>query len=73
MNIKLRGMPKWIGPLVIYSWGLDLKLRGTVLVVTWRCGLGAYLSPDGTPGRATRILLRRGRWLYRKRWRAGHF
>lgn len=50
--MRLRGMPKLIGPLVIYSWGMDLKLlTGRTLVVSWRCGLRAYVSADATPPR----------------------
>lgn len=43
-----------------YGWGMQLRLPGTILVWCWRGDRGIYLSPNGTPGQATR-------WL-RKPW-----
>lgn len=50
----------WWGRLTLYGWGWDLWLhkRREHLVWTGREG-GLYLSPDGTPTRATRWLIRR--------------
>lgn len=38
--------------LTIYGWGWQLRLPGTWLV--WSKHSGAYLSPTGTPNKATR-------------------
>ena len=47
---QLRGMPKWIGPIVIFSWGLQVKLlTGRYFIFAWICGFDCYVSKDGTP------------------------
>lgn len=47
----------WWGRLTLYGWGWNLFMRGTYLVWAPR-EAGLYVSPDGTPSRATR-------WLWR--------
>lgn len=48
------------GRLNLFGWGWNLKAFGTILVYSHCSGL--YVSPDGTPGSATR-------WLWPTRWR----
>ncbi len=69
---KLRGDYGWRDPAPVmvlraftyYGWGAQLQLPWTILVWSWHGDRGIYLSPDGTPGSATR-------WLRLPRWRRG--
>ena len=70
--LKLRGDYGWRDPAPVmvlraftyYGWGAQLQLPWTILVWSWHGDRGIYLSPDGTPGSATR-------WLRLPRWRRG--
>jgi hypothetical protein len=55
--------PVVFGPLVVYSWGVDLKLkRRLYLTVVWRKRTkAAYISPDATPNSAVKWLFGKGR------------
>lgn len=56
-------MPKKFGPLVIFSWGWDLKLPfGYWLTYSHVDGKRGYVSLDGTPG--TKVLSFRLPWRY---------
>jgi hypothetical protein len=51
------------GCITFYGWGLQVRLPHTFFVWTWRGDRGMYVSPDGTPNKATRWITRRPRWL----------
>lgn len=51
-----------LGRLTLYGWGWDLRAFGTNLVWAPR-EAGLYISPDGTPTRATRWIWRSSRWI----------
>lgn len=47
------GTPYIIGPVTIFSWGLDIHFPRTIFTFVWRGRWRAHLSPDGTPDSAT--------------------
>lgn len=52
---RLRTPANMFGQCVtLYGWGLDVRLPWTILVVAWNGRWRAYLSDNGTPGRAHR-------------------
>lgn len=58
-RFRARSSKRWMGPTPVsvlrvftyYGWGWQLRIPGTILV---KSPNGLYLSPDGTPGSATR-------------------
>lgn len=58
-KFKRLGSARWkfpwmVGPITFYGWGLNVELKKTYFSWKWKVNNYAYLSPDGTPQRATK-------------------